>query len=273
LTAAPAPLPAIIETIAANFAGLQGAVAGATVSDSISILSATFFAQNTTEPSPVSKAGDVVAGAGGTVSVSSSLFGTSGGGSSINGQNGNPGGAANLSTIASIATIANPAPNSIFIEPHQAFGNPETITFDPLPGTRDLPGSTVPDAVRVPAPAQDTGKAGGEVDIDFDVEALPMDQAVSAPFTEPMLTSVSAATGSGADVAEFALVTTIGSISPTDPAHGGNAKSSLGELVIMTSMLATYSANLAFGGAISNFGTMSWAARRWPATRRCHRRR
>jgi hypothetical protein len=221
-----------------------------------------------TTSSPVTNSAGNSTNTPGNATTTSSLIGTSGSGSFINGQNGNPGGGTNLGTIAS---IANPAPNSIFVEPDQAFSKPETITFDPLPGTRELPDSTVPDAVGVAAPAEATGKAGGEVDIDFDVEVLPMDQAFSAPFTEPMLMSVSAATGSSADIAEFVLVTTSGSVSPTDPAHGGNARSRVDKLVIMTSVLATYSVNLAFGGAISNFGTMSWAARRWPATRRSNR--
>jgi hypothetical protein len=244
LTAAPAPLPAIIETIAGNFAGLHGAVAGAQVSDSISTVSTTIVAQNTKEPSPAAKAGDLVARAGGSVSASSSLIGTSLSGSLINGQNGNPGGGANLSTIASTANIANPAPNSIFIEPDKVFSTSETIAFDRFPGTRELPGSTVPDAIGVPAPAEAAGEAGGEVDIDFDVEVFPMNKSVSAPFTDPTVMSISAATGFGVDVAEIGLVTTSGSVSPIDPAHGGNAESSVGELVIMTWMLATYSANL-----------------------------
>ena len=176
-----------------------------------------------------------------------------------------------LSTIASTATIANPAPNSIFLEPDQVLSKPDTITFDPFPGPRELPGSNVPDAVGVPAPAERSGKAVGEVDIDFDVEVFSMDQAVSAPFAEPTVTSCRAATGYGVDVTEIALVTTSGSASAIDPAHGGNARSRVGELVIITSMLATYSANLAFGGAISTYGTLSWAARHWPARRRSKR--
>ena len=176
LTAAQAPLPAIIETIAGNFGGLQGAMAGANLSDSISIAA-------------IANGGGLVAIAGGSVSASSRITGASGRGSLINGQNGNPGGGTNLSSVASVATMANPAPNSIFVEPDHAFRNPETIVFDSLAGTRVSAVSTVPDAVRF---RRATGKAGGEVDVDFDVEGFPMVQAVSAPFADPMLMSVSA---------------------------------------------------------------------------------
>lgn len=273
LTAA-APVPGIFESVATNFAGLLGAVAGAKVADIISTVSTTIAAQNTQETSPVAKAGDLVASAGGSVSASSSLIGTSGSSSLVNGQNGNPGVGASLSTIASAstATITNPAPNSIYLDTDQIFSKPETITSDPLPGSRELPGSTVPEAVGTKAPAEAMGKAGGEIDIDidldFDVEAFSTDHAVSAPLSEPTLISVSAATGSRVDGAEIGQVTTTGSALPIDLAHDGNARSNVGELVILTSMLATYSANLAFGGAISNYGTMSWAAQHWPATRR-----
>jgi len=265
LTTAPVPLPPVIETFAGNFASLEDGVAGAKVADTIPTPSAIIVAQNTKETSPVPKAADLVASAGDSASASSVLVGTSGGGGLIHGQNVNPGSAGNLSTIAS--TIANPAPNSIFLVPDQLSSKPETNSFDPLPGTRELPGSSGTDAVGVPAPAEATGKAGGEVDSDFDVAVFPIDQAVSAPSTDPTVVSVSAATGSDVDLAEIRLVTTCGFASPMDLAHGGSAKCSMGELVIMTSMLATYSANLAFGGAILNYGTMSWAARRWPATR------
>jgi hypothetical protein len=132
----------------------------------------------------------------------------------------------------------------------------------------ESPGSTVPDAVDVPAPAEATGKDRDRMDIDFDVEVFPTDQAVPSRFTDPSMMSASAAVRSRIDMAETALLTTSGSVSPIDPARGGDAKSSVGELVIMTSIMATHSANLAFGSAISNCGTISWAARHWPATRR-----
>jgi hypothetical protein len=261
VTAAPAPLPAVNDTIAGNFAGLQGAVAGANFSDSMSALSTTMFASNAKEASPI-------ANAGGSAGASSSLPGTIGSAGLINGQNG--GNSGNGASLIATANIANPAPNSIFLEPDQVFSQPETITFNPFEGTRDLPGSTLPDAVGVPAPAEATGNAGGDVDIDFsfDVAVFPTDQAVSTQFTDPTVTSADAPTGMGVEVAKIGPVTTIDSISPIDPAHGGNPGNSVGKLAIMTSMLATYSADLAFGGAISRYGTTSWAARRLPAARR-----
>jgi hypothetical protein len=265
LAAAPAPLPAINETIAGNFAGLQGAdaVAGANVSESISALSTTFFASNAKEASPV-------ANAGGSLSASSSLPGTTGSASLINGHSGgNSGSWVNLSAIAT-ANIANPAPNSIFLEPDQVFSQPETIAFNPFEGPRELPGSAVPEAIGVPAPAEATDNAAGEVDIhfSFDVAVFPTDQPVSAPFTDPTVLSAGAATGSDIKAPKIGPVTTSDSISPIDTAHGSDPGNSVAKLVILSSMLATYSADLAFGGAISRYGTMSWAARRWPATRR-----
>ena len=180
-TAAPAPLPAVNETIAGNFAGLQGTGAVANDSDSISALSTAVFASNAKEASPV-------ANAGGSLSASSSLPGTTGSANLING--GNSGGGANLTAIAT-ATIANPAPNSIFLEPDQVSSQPEMITLNPFEGTRDLPGSTLPDAVGVPAPAEATDNAAGEVDIDFsfDVAIFPTDHPLTTPFTEPTVMS------------------------------------------------------------------------------------
>ena len=120
-----------------------------------STVSTTIVAQNTQDTSLLANASDLVA----TVSASSSLIGKSGSASLFNnGQNGLPGGLASLSTIASTATIANPAPNSIFLEPDQVLSKPDTITFDPFPGLRELPGSNVPDAVGVPAPAEALGQ-------------------------------------------------------------------------------------------------------------------
>jgi hypothetical protein len=284
-SAAPARFPTISETIGANVNGLLGAAAGAKAADGIAILSATIVALNN-GTGPGAKAGDLAASAGSSVSASLSLIGTSGSTGLFNGQNGYPGlnninsqsgspaVAANLSAIAAAANIGNPAPNSIFVDPDQVLGKPQTITLDPFAGTRELPASTVLDSDDAPAPAGSADRAGGKVDTEFDfnfnfdVAVLPDDQAVPAPVTESTMLSASVATGPRDGLAETGLLTTSGSFVSIDPAQGGNARCSVSVQVVMTSMLATYSANLAFGGALSKARTMSWAARHWPATRR-----
>jgi hypothetical protein len=270
LTAGPAPFPAFNRTIAGSFAGLEGAVAGAKAADGISTVSTALIAQNPKETSPVAKAADLVASPGGSATVSPSLIGTTVSGGLSSGLNGNPGVGANVSTIVAPATIANPAPNSIFLDPDQVFGKLETITVDPFPGSRPLPDSTLLDDVGVSAPAEGTGNAGGEGDIDFDAEAFAVDQTVSVSFTDTTMIRDGAATGSATLAAEAdAQVTTTDAVLPIDRTHGGIDESSAGELVVITTaMLATYSANLALGGATWNFGTTPWAARGWPTTRR-----
>ncbi len=195
------------------------------------------------------------------MSASASLIGTSGSGSPIMGQTGNPGDGANLSTVAGTAAIANSAPSSTSLGPGQDVSKPEMFAFDPFAGTRELPGSTVSDAVGVPAPAEAEEKAGGDAVFDLHREVFLTDQAESASFTAPTVMSASAASASDVDIAQRAPLTATDSVSPIDPARGDNFTRSVGELVIMTTILATHSANLAFGGTIPNARSKSWADR------------
>jgi hypothetical protein len=272
LAGATVPPPAMIETITGNLAGLQEAVAGAVVSDSTATVSTTVLALNPKGTSPVTVFGDLGAGAGGPASAASNVIGTSASSGLIQAQNRDPGRGAILSAVAvnTPPSAANPAPHSTFLDPDPdpQRGNPQTIPPDPFSGMSESPDSSVPDAVDVPAPAETSGKALGGMDIDFDIEGFPEDQAVAARFTDSTMISKSALTGSGMDAAETPRVTTSRSVLPIHPVQDSDARASAGELVVMSSILASHCANLAFGSAISNSGTISWAARHWPATRR-----
>ena len=261
LTSAPGPVPAITDTFAGKFEGLHGALAGG-FSDTISNVSTIIFSQNTNGTSPVKIAGALLANAGGSATALSTLMGISG--SPIIGQTGNPADGASLSTVTVTAAIANSAPSSIVLGRGQDISKPETITFDRFAGARELPGSTVPDTVGIPASADAVFNAGREVDLDLDGDVFLTDQAVSSQFTAPTVMSASAATDSDIDVAEIGPLTTSDSVSPIDPLRGDYFTRSVGELVIIATMLASRSVNLAYGGTISNHGSTSWPARHWP---------
>jgi hypothetical protein len=246
LATAPAPLPPM--------------VAGASVGPGISAVPTTIVAQNATGISPLASAGT-------SVGTPSSLIGGTSNGGLIVGQSGNPGSGANLSVIAAAANIANPAPSSIFLGRGQVASTPQPITLDPSPETGELAPPASPGAVDAPAPAE----APVEFVIDFNVDVFPMNQDTFGPLTEATTMSYSAAPGSNVDLAETHLATASCSSLPVDPMHGGDVESNVGELLIVSSMLATCSVNLAFGGGVSRYRTVSWAPRHWPAARRSNK--
>ena len=239
---------------AAEFDRFHDAVAGR-FSDDISPAFTTIVSENTQGTGPIALPGTLLASAGGSLSVTSSLIATSV--SPITGQTGNTGDGASLSTTA----IAISAPSSILLGPGQDVSKPETIAFDPFAGTRELAGSDVSAAVAVPAPAEAAGKAGGLAVIDFEGDVFLTNQAESASFAAPTVMSACAATDSDVDIAQTDPLTTTDSVSPIDPARAGHFTRGVGELLLMTTMLATHSGSLAFGGTVSNAGSKSWAAR------------
>jgi hypothetical protein len=197
-------------------------------------------------------------------------MGTVGSGGLVNVQNGNPVSGGNLGTGAATANIANPAPNSVFVDPDHVFGKLDTITLDAVGVTGALPGSSVSDTEDVPTPAEAAGKGAGNVDIDFEVrvQVIRIDEGVPVPSMDPVIMTASDATGAYLGLAETGILFTSDSALPLDPAAANDAQTDAAAAVIMTSMLATYSANLALGGAVSKYGTTPWAARQWPPNRR-----
>jgi hypothetical protein len=253
----------ISELTANSFADHQGGLPdlNAAGSSTITTVSTTTVAPNPAAASPVAKAGDLVAVAVASTSVnaSSNLMGTVGSGALVYGQTGNPAGGANLSSIATPANIANPAPNTVFLDPDTLVSNPQTVATEQLPATIEYTTKT-PDAADVPAPAEATDKGGA------DVELLPADQGAPTTFTN--WTVIDGATGSGERLGEAGLLTIGDSIWTTSPPGDSSTVGNVGDAMIVSSMLAPALFNLAFAGAVSNHKTMSWTSPRRPVSPR-----
>jgi hypothetical protein len=288
-TGAQTPLPGIHELVA-NGVGITqaqapvAAVGGAT-SDYFAPVYTASASQVAKGTSTIAKAGDLVAVTGASLSPSSSLIGTSRVGALSSAQNGNTVSPASLSISVSVnVNISNPAPNSVFLNPDWVSSQPRGVALGAYPDTSQFSLSDAPDALDARPPAEIPGKGSAVI------EALPADLGVTAPSTGPLIihgatvstgeaaivsagrTAIASTGGaspaSGGDLPEIASLTRVDSVAMIDPTNRSGPVNHVCETIIFSGALAAFSANLAFGGAATNYRTIPWSNRPFSAARR-----
>jgi len=156
---------------------------------------------------------------------------------------------ADVSTNANPANLLNPAPNTVVFDTNGVFNTPQTITLNPVLGTLELKGTSVPEVIDGPGAGTVSVSGGGNVEI------FQVDMDVNASILG--LTITDGASGLGGGVSNAGTLAISGCVISHNTAFGGGAINNESQLTLMNSTLVDNSAYSASGGAISNNGTMA----------------